>query len=274
MRLRQNFLITAANLSVGTSLLVGLGWPVAASATSLESHRSTATTTAVASDTETTDSAENTTSTTKKPTSAQTKQLQTIIQQGDKEIAQRLSSLDKQKSRISSMTKLSSASKAALLSQIDTAETGLTTLKATLDSATTVDAAQAARRNIVTEFRVYLLAIPKTGVIKVADNQLAKEAKLATFASLLKTKIDAAPASSQADLTAKLTTMTTDIAKAQQISQSVETAALGSQPSDYNANHKLLAGYEKQLQQAQQLNVSAYKTGLSISQALQSKTSN
>lgn len=193
-------------------------------------------------------------------------QVQAVITDGDAKIAQRLTTLTKLNAKIASATKLTTANKATLTAEVTSSSNGLTALKSKLDADTTLATAKADSRLIITDYRVYMLVAPKVHLVKVADDQLTKESKLATFADKLQS---AAAASTQsATLSPKVADMQTKIKASQTTSLDIENKLLALKPSDYNANHALMVGYLTQLKTVQANNLAIYKQGLTVMKAL------
>jgi hypothetical protein len=191
----------------------------------------------------------------------QTAAVQAIITRGDKEIERRLTTLNGLSSLISSSTKISAANKASLTTEVSSEITGLTSLKTTLDAATTVDSAKTSAKSIFSDYRVYALIVPKINLIKAADNQQLVESKLTILESTLSTKVNATTNSS---LQGDLASMISDTQSAQALSVSVESGVIGLQPADYNADHTLLMQYFTKLKTALAANQAAAQLGKTI----------
>lgn len=197
-----------------------------------------------------------------KSTAATTTQLQAVIKEGDAKIAKRLTDLDKLTVKINANTKLSATNKDLLAADVSSAKTGLTALKAKLDAETDITQAKADNNLIVTDYRVYLLIVPKINMLKVSDNQITKQAQLLAFANLLKSAVSESDKSTT--LMPKVTAMIAGITATQKLSQETQAKLLALKPSDYNANHAVLVSLKKDLQTVQQSNVAAWKQGNAI----------
>lgn len=193
-------------------------------------------------------------------------QVKAVIAAGDEKVAQRLADLTKLTAKVNATTKLSSANKAALLAEISSTTTGLNSLKTKLDADTTLETAKTDSKLKLTDYRVYLLVVPKVRLVKVADNQLTKETQLLGFADLLKTKV--ASSDQSATLTPKVADMIAKVSAAQKLSQEVAATVLPLKPSDYNSNRTILKANLTKLQQAQANNVAAHKLGNEVVVAL------
>jgi hypothetical protein len=192
--------------------------------------------------------------------------LANIKAKGDSEIDRRLKTLNGLLSRISGATKLTSSDKAALTTEVNNEIAGLTSLRTTLDAETTVAAAAQDVANMVTEYRVYALIVPKVQLVRMADDQQIVEGKLSALQGKLTARIAQAQKNGKdvSTLTTQLAEMTSHTTMAQQISSQVETSVLALQPVDYNTNHTLLNGYHTQLMTAHTDNETAYNDAKTI----------
>lgn len=205
-------------------------------------------------------------------TTAQKQDLQTIISKGNSEIDRRTAGLKTLLSKITTLSKLTANDKAYLTNEVNTEITGLTTLKTTLDAATTVPTARTAAQSIYTDYRVYALIFPKVWLVKTADDQQATETQLSTVAGKLQTRITtvANGGKSVTTLLGELADMKTQISNAQTISSGIETKVVSLQPSDYNSDHSLLSGDAAQLTTAHNDNTAAYNDAKTILSTLTS----
>ena len=215
----------------------------------------TTTNTETTQTTETTPTTSGSTSTEKSTTTTQQNvqaRLTEMKTKGDQEIARRLATLNTLVSKINDATKLTSSDKTALTTQVNSTISGLTDLKTKLDSDTTIDAARTDVQAIYSQYRVYALVAPKTGLIKVSDDQQAVETKLTALAQKLQTRITAAQQANKdvSSLQAELNDLNSKVAAAQAISTKVESSTIGLEPTDYNSDHGVLSGYNDQLKTA------------------------
>lgn len=79
----------------------------------------------------------------------------------DKYIDARIASLNREITKINALTRISAADRAALLSDINTTITGLTTLKAKVDAETTADLAKTDIKSIFNDFKIFEVLEPK-----------------------------------------------------------------------------------------------------------------
>jgi hypothetical protein len=211
--------------------------------------------------------ASSTTSSPGSNTTAAKTLVSTIISKGNNEINRRLTTLNSLASKISSSTKISASDKTTLTNEVNSEVSGLSTLKTTLDACTTLSCAKSSAQSIFSEYRVYALVVPQVDMIKAADNQQLTEAKLATIASQLNTRLSSS-SSSNSTLLADLTTMNSDISSAQSLSSTVESAVEGFTPANYDSDHSLLSQYYQNLKSAQTDIQAAYTQGKAIAAAL------
>jgi hypothetical protein len=192
-------------------------------------------------------------------------QLQLIITKGTAEIDRRLTTLSTLDTKINSSTKISSADKTSLTSEVNNEVSGLTALKTNLAATTTVALARSYAQSIINDYRVYALVVPQVNILKTADDQQLVEAKLNTLETSLATRINS---STNTSLVAELTAMTTQTKSAESLSSSVESSVLSLTPSNYDSNHSLLVQYINSLKTASSDNQAAIASGKSIVSSL------
>jgi hypothetical protein len=156
---------------------------------------------------------------------------------GDCEISRRITTLDALSARVTASKVLTSAHASALQSEIGSTKSGLTSLKATLDAETTVEALKADITKIVTDYRVYVLLVPQVNLVNGADGVMAAQAKFADINTKLTAAIAAAKAKGK-DTTAaqaSLDAMNAAVAKAVGLASPLPEALLPLTPAQYNA---------------------------------------
>ena len=155
---------------------------------------------------------------------------------GDCEIGRRLTTLNDLSSKISASKVMTSSDAAALKSEIGSTSSGLTSLKATIDSSTDVAALKADIVKIATDSRVYVLVVPQVNLVNAADGVLAAQTKFAD----VNTKLTAAIAKAKAagkDTTAAqshLDAMNAAVTAAVGLASPVPAALLPLTPAQYN----------------------------------------
>ncbi len=204
------------------------------------------------------------------PTTQASDYLQTVKTKGDQEIARRLKALAALTANINVTSKLTPSDKTSLTEEATTESKNLSTLRTKLAAETTLAGAAADVQSMVAEYRVYALVIPKVRLIKTADAQQIFQAQLTAFAAKLQTRITAADAKGKnvTDLQTKLDDMLSKMAVAESISANVESKVLTLEPTDYNNDHGILAGYQTQLKSAHQNDLAALASGKLIVQGL------
>lgn len=171
---------------------------------------------------------------------------------GTSEIERRISNLTAAATKLSASTHLTPADKTALTNQINSEIASLGTLKSKLTADTNLTTARADVQSIVSDYRVYVLLLPKTRMVASADRFSEVEDQLTTLAAKLQSKINSAKASGQ-DVTAmqkSLADLNAKVADAKAKSASVVAPLLALQPTDYNSNHTVLVNYRNSLQAA------------------------
>lgn len=192
--------------------------------------------------------------------------IQAVVTTSTSQITQRQTTLTKLGSTVSSFKYGSPSSQATLQKQITDSSTGLTQLLSKIKADKTLAQARTDYSSIFTGYRVYMLVAPKVDVVKVADDQQAKEASLLFVTSLLQPYVHAS--AQAASLQPKLTAAIGQIQQAQKTSQSAEATVLPLTPNDYNKDHQIMADYFTQLKSAKTQLTSAYATLNSVMKTL------
>ena len=122
-------------------------------------------------------------------TARQQTELSNIINKGNEEIARRLTSLNALDSKITATKNLSNTDLTFLENEVTAEISGLASLKTALDNCATVTPVSSAvqcavinARDIIGDYRVYALILPKVQLVKMADDQMAIEINLTTLA--------------------------------------------------------------------------------------------
>jgi chromosome segregation ATPase len=185
-------------------------------------------------------------------TTTTAQRLANLKTKGAAEIDRRIANLSAALEKLTAGTKLTAADKATLTKQIQDEVTGLTALKTKLAADTDLAMTRTDVQSIVTEYRVYALMLPKARMAASADRFTVVEDKLTALHDELQTKVDAAKTAGKdtTAMQASLDDMKAKIASAKTKSGSLVTQLLALQPTDYNANHTVLAGYRDSLKGA------------------------
>lgn len=132
-----------------------------------------------------------------------------IIKGADMMITNRTRTLNNLNSRIESDERLTQDQKSSLSQDIQTAISGLNTLKVTIDADTDPAQARADTKKIVTDFRVYEILEPKLRLLVTLNNLQATVSNLQTLIPQIQSIISTL--NSQGKDTSALTTLLTDI---------------------------------------------------------------
>ncbi len=115
-----------------------------------------------------------------------------LISQGDREISNRIDSLNKVSARLQEMKKISATVKTALTTQVQTEISALTTLKAKIDADTDTATLKADVKSITAPIRIYALVIPQVRIAAVSDRALTIADLMVTISGKLSTNISSA----------------------------------------------------------------------------------
>ncbi len=189
---------------------------------------------------------------------AQATRLANLKTRGTAEIDRRLANLNAALTKLTAGAKqtndgLVATPKTAFTKQIQDEITALTALKTKLAADADLATARVDVQSIVTDYRVYVLMLPKARMTASADRFAVVEAKLAALDATLQTKVNAQKAAGH-DVTAMQASLDDLKAKTADATSKTSTLAaqlLAIQPTDYNANHAVLVTYRAALATAQ-----------------------
>lgn len=156
---------------------------------------------------------------------------------GDCEIDRRLATLTTLDTRVVAARLVTDDHRSALRAEYAADRTGLTALRATIDAESSVTGLRADLKRIATDYRIYLLVVPKTAEVIAADSEVAAVARLADASSRLQARIDAAKAAGKDVTTAQadLDAMNAKAAQVTPLVQGVPAAVLPLTPAQFNA---------------------------------------
>ena len=156
---------------------------------------------------------------------------------GDCEISRRFAALEALSAKVSASKVLSTADAAALQSEIASTRTGLTSLKASIDSETSLPALKVDIAKIAADYRVYLLVAPQVNLVSAADGVLAAQTRFADVNTKLAARIAAAKAAGKNTAAAQtaLNAMNTAVANAVGLAQPLPAKLLPLTPAQYNS---------------------------------------
>lgn len=185
--------------------------------------------------------------------------LSRIKSRGDAEIARRLDALNRAIMAVSGASNLSDEARDTLNTEIGNEVAGLAALRIKLENETAVAAAASDISNMVTEYRVYALLVPKARLVRTADNQIAVEQKLSDLYAKLKKRAAQTQVSGEGIslLQTKVNELGSQIDAAKTLSNDAEAGLLPLQPTDYNTDHGILSAYRDKLKTAHEHNKTA-----------------
>ncbi len=173
-----------------------------------------------------------------RPTSAAvTPKVQTAIDKADKEIDRRISALNDLQARIDAMQRVTANFKQTLTTNISNQITGLTQLKAKIDTDTDMTTLKADVKMITDSYRVYMLVIPQARVAASADREVTLVTMMNQLGAKLQARVSAAQ-SAGADvskLLVALTDMSSKLSDASAQSQASVSVSAGLSPDNGDA---------------------------------------
>ena len=175
-----------------------------------------------------------------RPAGAQQVRLNAAKQVATAAITRRVLALRELTTAAKTIVRLSDADRSALTGQLQDQVNGLTSLNAKIQGDADEATVRADAGTIITDYRVYVLTIPKARGVVVSDIELTAEDRLSKLADRLQTMIDQASGKDTtkaradlASLRAKLTSVTGTVSP-------LPGALLALQPSGYPGNRTAL----------------------------------
>jgi hypothetical protein len=164
-------------------------------------------------------------------------------------IERRLETLARLAQRVQENRHLTDAHRTALADLIESQTRGLTALDATIQADADPETLKADVKSIVTDYRVYLLTVPKVHLVIGADTELAAAGKLDEAASRLQGKIDEAAAAGKDVAAAQrhLDEMKAKTGEARDAAGGVPDSVLPLVPQDYPGNKPVLEAAQASL---------------------------
>lgn len=154
-------------------------------------------------------------------------------------VTRRVLALRERLTAVKSVVRLSDADRSALTTQLQDQINGLTSLSARIQGDVDEATLRADVQRIVTEYRVYVLTIPRSRGIVVADLELATVDRLTRLADRLATAIDQARGDTT-EAQADLALLRSKLAAVADAVPPVAAELLALQPAGYPANHAVL----------------------------------
>jgi len=165
-------------------------------------------------------------------------QVQEIITKSDSAISARIDALNALSARINGAQNISPAEKASLSSDITTNESGLTSLKATIDAGgTNLTSLRTESKSVFGNYRIYALVIPQGWITASSDRVQTIVGLMNTLSAKLQTRITAAGAAGTnvSAAQASMTDMNAKVADAQSQAQAAEAGVANLVPDKGNA---------------------------------------
>ncbi len=171
-------------------------------------------------------------------TQANSQKMTNLRQRGDQEINRRITALNRLISMINAMKKISGDQKSSFVSQVNSYITELNNLKNKIDADTDLDTMKTDIQSIVSDYRVFVLFMPKITILATADKLSDISDQLTTFAGKLQTRITADQQAGKdvTSLNTELSDMQAKIADAKTQAANVENAVMTLDPSGYPGN--------------------------------------
>ena len=160
-----------------------------------------------------------------------------------KEIDRRLEEIDELLAKVADDDTATPAHKIALTAILNSAKTGLATLRAKIEADTDPTQLQADCQSIFTDFRIYALRVPQVNLVLAADRALAQQTKFASLKTKLQQAIADATTAGNPNVTRAqdlLTDFDAKVAAGLAEATGVADAVILLTPADWNANHDVL----------------------------------
>jgi hypothetical protein len=139
-----------------------------------------------------------------------------------------------------SIVRLSEADRTALTSQLQDQVNGLTSLNAKIQGDTDAPTLRADAQKIVTDYRVYVLTVPKARGVVVADIELNAADRLGKLADRLQAALDHATGRDTTKAKTALASMRAKLTSAVGSVSPLPATLLALQPAGYPGNHATL----------------------------------
>ncbi len=164
---------------------------------------------------------------------------QCVITFGNARIADRQTALSRLNSRVSlafTAGHITSADNSALVSDISSNESGLTSLKATLDAATDAKSARADVKLIYTQYRIFAVVLPRDYHELWLDIVMHVDTRLKGAEPIIQDAINGAPSSVQAQATSLFNDYQSQVSTAEAQTAAAESIIPQLTPTNFNSN--------------------------------------
>lgn len=168
--------------------------------------------------------------------------LSTVQAHGEAAATKRIAALNAAIAKVDADTTLSSSDRSTLLGTLKADVTGMDHLHAALAADTTVTQARIDDRTIVTQYRVYRVALPQERIVREADRATSKTLpRLQQAEQKLSARLTAHAAKDSDAAKAALADLQKQIAALQSDTNGLAAAALAVTPAQDDANHDVFA---------------------------------
>jgi type II secretory pathway pseudopilin PulG len=174
------------------------------------------------------------------PAGAQQVRLEAAKKVASAAITRRVLALRQLTTAAKSIVRLSDADRSALTTQLQDQVNGLSSLNAKVQGDTDEATVRADAGRIVTDYRVYVLTIPKARGVVVSDIELIAADRLTKLADRLSNAIEQATGKDTTKAKTDLASLRTKVGAATSTVTPLPAALLGLQPAGYPANHTTL----------------------------------
>lgn len=164
---------------------------------------------------------------------------QCVITFGNARIAERQAALTKLNGRVSEVYadgRITSADNSTLVGDISANESGLTTLKAQLDSAGDARTARAEVKLVYTQFRIYAVVLPRDYHELWLDMLIHTDARLKGAEPIMRDAINGAPSSVRAKANGLFTDYQSQVSTAEAQTQAAQGVLPQLTPANFNAS--------------------------------------
>lgn len=138
----------------------------------------------------------------------ETKKIERVKTAADKQLDQRIESLNKLKERVAILKNVNDTDKATINTVIGNVISDLNELRNVIDTATSTEVVKSARETITKNYRVYVLVMPQLSIIASADRMITMVSMLNIVSSKLESRLMQVATSSTEITSANLATAT------------------------------------------------------------------
>ncbi len=175
-----------------------------------------------------------------RPAGAQQVRLAAAKQVATAAITRRVLALRELSTAAKAIARLSDADRSTLTSQLQDQVNGLTSLNAKIQGDGDEATVRADAGAIITDYRVYVLTVPKARGVVVSDIELTAEDRLSKLADRLQTMIDQASGKDTTKARADLAALRAKLTAVTGMVSPLPAALLALQPSGYPGNRTML----------------------------------